>query len=126
MKTKLPKEAKAISNLEATLNAKMQFVGIPKPEREVRFCERKWRFDFCWRSFKVAAECEGGTWTGGRHTRGGGFEDDCDKYNRAAIDGWCVLRFTAKHINDNSALDMIEEALRSRGYSQTQTPQQGE
>lgn len=115
MKTKLPP---AESNLEATLLAKMKFVGIPEPLHDKKFCPfRMWRFDFQWPEYKLAVECEGGVYSRGRHVRGKGFEADSDKYNRAALDGWCVLRFTSKHIDDNTALDLIEEALRVRGYS---------
>src|SRR5687768_16750315 len=28
---------------------------------------RRWRFDFAWPELKVAVECDGGTFTGGRH-----------------------------------------------------------
>ena len=64
--------------------------------REYRFAPpRKWRFDFAWKADKVAVELEGGTWSGGRHTRGAGFEDDCEKYNEATRLGWRVLRFTS-------------------------------
>lgn len=114
MKTKLPK---TVSNLEAELMAKMKYVGLPEPVREFVFCAtRKWRFDFCWPAFNIAAEVEGGVWTSGRHVRGQGFIGDCEKYNRAAMNGWCVLRFTEKSVKDNTALDMIEEALRDRGW----------
>jgi very-short-patch-repair endonuclease len=114
MKTKLPKQP---SNLEAELLAKMKYCRLPTPETEYRFLEdRKYRFDAAYPHFKVAIECEGGIWNNGRHVRGTGFQKDAVKYNRAAIDGWCVLRFTAESIKDNSALDMIEEALRKRGW----------
>ena len=63
--------------------------------REYQFAPpRKWRFDFAWEADKVAVELEGGAWSGGRHTRGAGFEDDCEKYNEATRLGWRVLRFT--------------------------------
>jgi very-short-patch-repair endonuclease len=116
MKTKLPKQP---SNLEAELLAKMKYVGFPEFETEYQFdSARRWRFDFAFPQshFRIAVEAEGGVWSGGRHVRGQGFIDDCEKYNRAAIDGWCVLRFTAESIKDNSALDQIEESLRRRGW----------
>jgi very-short-patch-repair endonuclease len=63
--------------------------------REYLFARpRRWRFDFAHPCTMVAIEIEGGTWVNGRHTRGSGFEADCEKYNAAAILGWRVLRFT--------------------------------
>jgi very-short-patch-repair endonuclease len=67
---------------------------------ECSFCPgRRWRFDFAHQASKVAIEIEGGTWSGGRHTRGAGFESDCDKYNVAALLGWTVFRLTPGMIN---------------------------
>ncbi len=64
-------------------------------EREVVFHPtRGWAFDFAWGVHKVAVEVEGGAFSGGRHTRGAGFTEDCEKYNAAALYGWRLLRFT--------------------------------
>ena len=103
------------SNLETILDFHMKAAGLPDPEREFRFhAIRRWRFDFAWPDHKVAAEVEGGTWTGGRHTRGKGFEQDCAKYNAAAMLGWTVLRFTSGMVNSGEALNAIEAALEAR------------
>ena len=84
----------------------------PDPEREHRFAPpRKWRFDFAWPSLMLAIEVEGGTWVSGRHNRGRGFEQDCEKYNAAVIRGWRVLRFTRGMIDNGDALDQIEQSL---------------
>lgn len=65
------------------------------PESEYRFTEgRQWRLDYAWPDCRVAVEIEGGAWTGGRHTRGAGFVEDCRKYNCAQCLGWTVLRYT--------------------------------
>lgn len=55
---------------------------------------RKWRFDYAHPASKVAIEIEGGIWSGGRHTRGKGYQEDCQKYNAAALLGWRVFRLT--------------------------------
>lgn len=97
---------------------------------EHRFDEtRKWRFDFAfslvdltrphsqwmpehWVELaKLALEVEGGVWTGGRHTRASGFVRDMEKYNRAAVLGWRVLRTTPQELCMQETVDMVKEAL---------------
>lgn len=73
--------------------------------------ERDWRFDFAWPAQRIAVEVEGGTWQGGRHTRGRGYEDDCEKYNRAAELGWRVFRFTEGMLLDGRARETLERVL---------------
>jgi hypothetical protein len=57
---------------------------------------------------------EGGAWSGGRHTRGAGFEKDLEKYAEALILGWRVLRVTPKQIADGSALTLVDRIFRPR------------
>lgn len=85
---------------------------LKAPEREHRFHPtRLWRFDFAYPEKKIGIEVEGGIWNGGRHTRGSGFEDDCEKYNEAVMAGWKVLRFTPKMVTSGAAVNMIADAL---------------
>jgi len=101
------------SDLELEFLAQVRLAGLPEPEREYRFHPtRRWKFDFCWPSKMVAVELEGGTWTGGRHTRPVGFEKDCEKYNEAAIMGWKVLRFTANMVRSGEALTKTEQEVK--------------
>ena len=86
--------------------------GIPRPEAEFVFAApRKWRFDYAWPHAKTALEIEGGAWSGGRHVRGAGFKKDQEKYNRAAVLGWRVIRCTPSDIW--SGIDSVAECLRS-------------
>lgn len=104
------------SNLEETLLFQIQVLGLPAPIREFRWHPtRRWRFDFAWPSILIAVEVEGGTWSGGRHVRGGGFEADCEKYNEAALAGWIVLRVTGSMIKEGRAIRLIERALGAGG-----------
>lgn len=80
-------------------------------EREVTFCDRKWRFDFAWTAQRLAVEIEGGSYTGG-HKRGAAYESDCDKHNTAMDLGWRVYRFTPAHVEDGRALSVIQEAVK--------------
>jgi very-short-patch-repair endonuclease len=83
------------------------------PEREYVFAApRKWRFDAAFVPQKVAVEIEGGTWSGGRHTRGSGFSKDCAKYNQAAKDGWLVLRYTTEMVLAGDAINDVLEVLK--------------
>lgn len=78
--------------------------GLPTPEREYRFCpDRMWRADFAWPDARLLVEVEGGVWTRGRHTRGAGYVGDLEKYNRATLDGWRVLRYAGDMLRDAPA-----------------------
>lgn len=102
------------SALEETLRLQLEHRGL-EPVREHRFhTRRKWRFDFAFLAELVAVEVEGGTWSTSRHTTGQGFADDCEKYNAAAIAGWCVLRYTDKAINSGLAAHEIAAAVAER------------
>ena len=74
---------------------KVLFPGSILPVPEYEFAPgRKWRFDWAFPDRKIAVEVEGGNWGNGRHTRGKGYEDDCEKYNAAVAAGWSLFRFT--------------------------------
>jgi hypothetical protein len=99
---------------EQVLLDQIKQAGLPEPKREYRFhARRRWRFDFCWKNHGrlVACEVDGGVYSGGRHTRGKGFEGDCEKLNEAALYGYLVIRVTPSMIKDGRALDWLERAL---------------
>ena len=101
------------TNLAALFTA----LGLPEPETEYRFHPtRKWRWDLAWREYRVALERQGSTWTGGRHTRGKGYRSDCFKLAEGQLAGWLVLYATADMLRDGSAFDLVERALKSRGW----------
>lgn len=102
-----------MSEAEQALLTLMAWVKLPTPEREYVFLDdRKFRFDFAWPWIHLAVEVEGGSWSGGRHTRGLGFERDCEKYNEATIAGWQVFRVTPAMIEDGRALALLERVFR--------------
>lgn len=101
-----------MSPLESLLLTQCHAAGLPTPEREVRFHpKRRWRFDLAWPVPQLAVEIEGGTWVNGRHSRGKGFEQDCDKGNEAMLAGWSLLRVTEGMVRDGRAVRFIERAL---------------
>ena len=102
-----------MSALEAKMALHIRAFKVPEPVREHRFApDRRWRLDFAWPEQRVAVECEGGTWSGGRHTRGSGFEADARKYAAAILAGWRVFRVTEAHIDSGEAVAWITEALK--------------
>jgi very-short-patch-repair endonuclease len=98
----------------------MLAAGLPQPVREYRdIVGRQFRFDFAFPSFKVAAECEGGIWARhglSGHSSGQGISRDIEKYNLAAVQGWCVIRATSTQIRDNVAIEWLIAALRTKGW----------
>lgn len=83
-----------------------------EPVREYKFMpNRKFRFDFCFPEKKVAVEIDGGTWNGGRHSRGAGYAADCEKMNFAALFHWRVFRFTPEMVKSGAAIDMVALVL---------------
>jgi very-short-patch-repair endonuclease len=75
---------------------------------------RRWRFDVAWPAHAVAVELDGGVHRAGlgRH----GQDGDRHKLNRAALDGWCVLRFSTAMLSDDPAgcIDLVRLALTGR------------
>lgn len=85
---------------------------LPQPQTEFRFAPpRRWRFDYAFVSQLVAVECEGGAFSGGRHTRGKGFLNDMEKYNAATLAGWSVFRFTPQQLASGEAMATLKEVL---------------
>ena len=90
----------------------IELMGLPKPAREVRFCpERRWRFDLAWEVQRVAVEVDGGVFSQGRHTRGKGYEADCEKKARAVALGWKVVSVTPDQIKRGEAVSWIKDVL---------------
>jgi very-short-patch-repair endonuclease len=105
------KAPKALSEGEETFALHCKINKL-LPEREYAFApKRKWRFDFAFPVSKVAVEIEGGTWSGGRHSRGPGFEADCFKYSEAAALGWRVIRVTTEMVSSSLAIGFTLRAL---------------
>jgi very-short-patch-repair endonuclease len=81
-------------------------------EQEYRFHDsRRWRADFAFPQRKLLVEVDGAIWTGGRHTRGAGWEKDAEKLNAAAILGYRVLRFSPGMVRRGEAIETIKRCL---------------
>lgn len=110
--------------------------GLPAPAEEYFFAAllgRRWRFDLAWPGpgYRIAFEQEGAVFgrvvedkdgqkhrLGGRHNSGAGMQADCEKYSRAAILGWCVIRATTTMIRDGQAIELLVDAFKARGWKE--------
>ena len=120
-----------VKGLEDTFAFQCKTHELPEPTREYQFAKgfgRLWRFDFAWLDYHVAVEIEGLTavqgrdgtiLAGGRHASFAGFRGDCEKYARAAILGWLVLRFEKDLVTSGAAVSLTEELLKVRGWRRT-------
>lgn len=75
------------------------------------YYNRRFAADFAWPDRKLLLEVQGGSWAGGRHTRGDGYEKDCEKLCEATTRGWRSLWVTGAMIKDGRALEALERAL---------------
>lgn len=102
------------SPLEASLEVALTD-RLPQypPLREYKFHpKRLWRLDFAWLDHMLAVEIQGGTFTGGRHTRGSALHDEYTKLNAAVAMGWRVLMFDTVHLKDVwQCVDTIAAAI---------------
>lgn len=93
---------------------------------EFRFhSKRRWRLDFAEPRTKIGIELEGGIYAGspcpfckmrrgGRHNQGKGFENDCEKYWFATMDGWRIFRLTPGMITFNFVNPIIFKIQREK------------
>ncbi len=95
----------------------MSRASIEQPVTEYRgISGRRFRFDFAWLLAKVVVEIDGGTFSGGRHTRGKGFANDCEKQNLAVSQGWAYLRLTPQMMKQDPErwIKLIAKLVESR------------
>jgi hypothetical protein len=82
----------------------------PSVTPEFKFDEsRQWRADFLIGD-SLIVEIDGAVWSGGRHTRGQGFINDCIKLNRAMELGYAVLRYPTNLLDDDPSV-VIEQVI---------------
>lgn len=110
-------------SLEALFAQQVRAAKLPTPVRNYRFhMERRWAADFGFLEYRLLVEIEGGTRSGGRHVRGTGYENDCEKYNAATEDGWTVLRYTGRMVRTGHAIRQVTRVLMKRRAAQQIPP----
>jgi hypothetical protein len=103
------------SQPHAELLFQVKAVGLPEPKVEWQFLQtRRFRFDLAWPYIvaPLGVEVDGGTWNGGRHVRGKGYESDCEKLALAMLHGWRVIKATSGQVKSGQAIGWIQELLR--------------
>lgn len=106
----MSKTPKPLSAGEEQLAQHLTIYKVPF-EREFQFDpERKWRADFCIDP-NILVEVEGGIHMQGRHVRGKTYEADLEKYNKATLLGFRILRFSTFQVHSGIAIDTILEAM---------------
>lgn len=104
--------AGAPSKLEAEFALQLRASGVTGWTREFRAIPtRRFRLDFAFPTEKVGIELSGGTWSNGRHTRGKGYDADCEKWALLQLAGWIVFVATGTHLKDGSAIAWTKQAL---------------
>jgi hypothetical protein len=99
-----------MTDLADTLSFQLRAAKITH-QREVKLIPgRRFRTDVL--VGRLAIECDGATWSGGRHTRGSGVETDCEKQNLLVALGYRPMRVTSSQVRDGRALQWIEQAMR--------------
>lgn len=102
-----------MSDLAETLSFQLRAAKIDHRREVMLIPDRRYRSDIV--VGKLAIECDGATWIGGRHARGYGIETDCEKQNLLVALGYVPMRFTRKQVKDGRALHWIERALVATG-----------
>lgn len=100
---------------------------IPPPVEELRVVtHRDWMFDFAWPETRVALEIEGGIYGRGKacpvcgrrppgaHSSIERLKSDMEKYNTAAMAGWCVIRCTPEEITTGAVFAFLVPAIEKR------------
>ncbi len=105
-----------MSFLEEILAQDLKDNDIPF-EREVKFAKeamgRDWRADFHIKGSPILVEVDGGTWSGGRHVRGKGREDDAEKDAAMWKLGYIPMHVTSKQVQGAVAPGMESAAIES-------------
>lgn len=101
--------------LEDRLYTDLQLAGLCDGlERQYRFHPtRKFRADFAYPARRLLIEVQGGSWVGGGHTRGAGYERDCERMNLATLEGYQMMWFTSSMVRQGRAVPEIRAALSS-------------
>jgi very-short-patch-repair endonuclease len=101
--------------LENYLKDKCRKAGLDRVAEHQFSTKRRFRWDYCIPSVKMAFEYNGGIYMlKSGHSNLKGLVRDCDKLNLGQKEGWKVYQFTADHLNGNlnKTLDFIDSIFK--------------
>lgn len=114
-KAKRAKQPRQPSSLESAFHVLAKLAALPPYQTEYEFHpSRKWRWDICWPTEKVAVEMDGGIFTKqASHSSISGILRDMEKHNAATILGWRTLRYSTKDLEERplQVMDEVKAAL---------------
>lgn len=96
-----------INKAETLLAVYLKEVGFEFREQVRLDPRRRFRWDFV--AGPLAIEVQGGVHQGGHHTRGQGYEDDCEKMRLAILHGYVPVYFTSADVLKGRALEWLHE-----------------
>ena len=85
---------------------------IEKPKRLWKSRKSSWKVDFLSTKLKIAIEIQGGTFSGGGHSRGAYQHSDFDKANYLQNLGYKIYFLDTLHIREND-YEMVEFAIKN-------------
>lgn len=108
------------SDLAELMAAQLRLAGVRDFVRElVAVPGRRFRVDIALPAARIAVECQGGIYTGGRHVSPAGYTREAEKFCMLAIEGWRVMPVTAEQIRDGRALGWILQAVQASEKRET-------
>lgn len=108
-----PESGKKLPKLDLFLILVKQELSIDLTPEYRFYSERRWLFDYAYVEYKIAIEVEGGIWMegGGAHSRPANIIRDMEKYTRANVMGWKVIRRTPQQLMSAETIELIKEAI---------------
>jgi very-short-patch-repair endonuclease len=93
-------------------SARRDRLPIPVRNYPLRIGARRVWLDLCYPELRIAIEIDGKAY----HVLAEDWEDDLDRQNDLILDGWLVLRFTARALRDDAAgcMERVRQAIALR------------
>lgn len=112
MRKRTHRTGKEVSYLEQDFGKLARKYNLPAYRRNYNF--HGFEFDVAWPQVRICVEIDGGTFHGGHHVRGKGYQRDCVKNNLAQSEGWVVLRCDREMLYTKSFIMAVKNMILRR------------